>query len=124
KGGVGIQAGEHAVDRGVDDLVRGDWLGGPVGQGRQDVGVLVERRCVFFRTRGELSGESAAGQGRPRDGGQRDQPTGPMRTHEPSSLEFGILARLNAKWSPESSKRRKIPFAGERTCLAPLECPN
>ena len=49
EGRVRIQAREHAVDRRVDDLLGRDRLGRPVGERRQDVGVLVERRACRAR---------------------------------------------------------------------------
>jgi hypothetical protein len=59
KGRVRIEPREHAVDGGIDELLRGNRLGGPLAQGRQDVGVFVERRNLALRRGEELSSEGA-----------------------------------------------------------------
>ena len=69
---VRIEPGEHPVDRGVDDLVRGYRLGRPIGEGRQNVRVLVERGGLALRGGVELAGEDAAGEGRPADQRKRE----------------------------------------------------
>ncbi len=85
EGGVGIEPGQHSVDRRVDELIRRDRLRRPLGERRQDVGVLVEGWALALRRSEEDRREGSSGEGRRCEKGDGDDESGAAWTQLGSS---------------------------------------